>query len=223
MKRRFFTVLSIGIVLLVLASCSTVMPSEYYAPKLSAYIIPEIGVVSRANIGDPLLREGVTSEQNTVLLKVAQGTKGWTAYHPVGEYKLIGSANGFLIYQHDEIITNGWGFGHPQILKDETGIVYAKTNSGKKILPSSDYTITDVVETESDNYEQTLVYTGAEGNILKFTYREFISDMARPAFTIDATYDLSRENVIKFKNVTIEVIEYTNQEITYKLLSGFKN
>ena len=223
MHRKVFSITLIGIILFGLIGCSSLTPTEYYTPELTPYIIPEIGLISKANIGDPLLREGVISEQNTIILRVPQGTKGWTAYHPIGNYTLIGKDGEFLIYQFGTQQPNGWNFVYPQLLKDESGQVYTKTNSGTKFLPEVNYTITNIAETKSDNYEQTLVYTGAEGNILKFTYREFVSDMARPAFTIDATYDLTKDKIIKFKNVTIEVIEYTNQEITYRLLSGFKN
>jgi hypothetical protein len=224
MKKKLTSVLLVGTILFAMVGCSTLAPSEYYIPEVTSYIIPEIGVVNKANIGDPLLKEGKVSEQKMIVLKETNGVLGFTAYHPAGEYRLVGMKNGYSIYEYDQQFENGWTSVYPQILEDESGSVYLKTNSGKKLLSENEYIIKNVVEDASNNYEQTLVYTGAEGNILKFTYREFISDMARPAFTIDATYDLTKDNnIIKFKNVAIEVIDFSNQEITYRLLSGFKN
>lgn len=221
--KRLSLFLIIGIILFALMGCSTLAPSEYFVPEMTAYIIPEIGVVSKASIGDPLLKEGIIYENKMIILKEAKGVIGFTAYHPSGEYNLVGMKDEYSIYQYDERYGNGWAMVYPQILEDERGSVYLNTNSGKKLLPENEYIIKNITEDVSGNYEQTLIYTGAEGNNLKFTYREFISDMARPAFTIDASYDVEKDNVIKFKDVVIEVLEFSNQEITYKLLSGFKN
>ena len=79
------------------------------------------------------------------------------------------------------------------------------------------------VEDSGKDFEQTLIYTGAEGTVLRFTYREFANNTARPAFTIDATYDIENDKVIRFKGASLEVISVDNQSITYKLVSGFKS
>ena len=78
---------------------------------------------------------------------------------------------------------------------------------------------------ESNPYDikQTLIYTGAEGTVLRFTYREFKNNTARPAFTIDAIYDIENDKVIRFKGASLEVISVDNQSITYKLVSGFRS
>jgi len=71
------------------------------------------------------------------------------------------------------------------------------------------------------NYSRQLFYNGKAGNTLKFTYREFIDDMARTAFTQDLQYDLSESNIIGFDGLRVEVIKATNTNITYKILSDF--
>ena len=73
----------------------------------------------------------------------------------------------------------------------------------------------------ADNFQQTLIYTGREKNIVKFTYREFKDNFARPDFTIDVQYDLSMSKDISFKNARIEIIDATNNSITYKVLKNF--
>jgi hypothetical protein len=69
--------------------------------------------------------------------------------------------------------------------------------------------------------EKQLIYNGKSGNTIKFSYREFINDTARPAFSQDLQYDLSESNVIGFKGMRIEVIKATNTNITYKILNDF--
>ena len=53
-------------------------------------------------------------------------------------------------------------------------------------------------------------------------FSEFADGTARPAFTIDATYDMSQDNVIRFKGAVLEIVSYNNQNIKYKVISGFK-
>src|SRR5690606_27655124 len=87
------------------------------------------------------------------------------------------------------------------------------------------YEKTDYFSTLDDskvkNYSRQLFYNGKAGNTLKFTYREFIDDMARPAFTQDLQYDLSESNIIGFDGLRIEIIQANNTSITYKILSDF--
>ena len=64
----------------------------------------------------------------------------------------------------------------------------------------------------------------AIGDILKFTYREFtFYGYARDAFTQDVQYDLKEDPIIGFKGARVEVIEATNREITYKVISYFSD
>lgn len=69
--------------------------------------------------------------------------------------------------------------------------------------------------------KQEFVYNGKSGNTLKFTYREFINDMARPAFTQELQYDLADGNIVGFKGLRIEVVKTTNIDIEYKIISSF--
>jgi hypothetical protein len=89
----------------------------------------------------------------------------------------------------------------------------------------------EVVEEEYSSYTATskalrgeLLYQGAGGGILRFSYREYVDDLARPAFQQEATFDLNREGIteLRFKGAEIQVFEATNNGIRYKVLSGFK-
>jgi hypothetical protein len=89
----------------------------------------------------------------------------------------------------------------------------------------------EVVEEEYSSYTATskvlrgeLLYQGAGGGILRLSYREYVDDLARPAFQQDATFDLNREGTteLRFKGAEIHIFEATNSGIRYKVLSGFK-
>ncbi len=63
-----------------------------------------------------------------------------------------------------------------------------------------------------------LVYTGGNKKAITLTYREFINDLARPAFSQELKYDISEDNVIGFKGARFEVLGASNIEIKFKVL-----
>ena len=77
------------------------------------------------------------------------------------------------------------------------------------------------IEQAGVSFVQEFVYNGRVDNALKFVYREFSGDLARPAFTQEIQYDLDQSRVIGFKMLEIEVLEATNTNIRFKLLRNF--
>lgn len=71
-------------------------------------------------------------------------------------------------------------------------------------------------EKKSDFFIDFLYQGSAKGG-LKFTYREFSNNIARPAFTQDLTYEAESDGtaIIGFKNMRIKVLKATNLNITY--------
>ena len=76
-------------------------------------------------------------------------------------------------------------------------------------------------ELKGVSFIQEFLYNGRVDNALKFVYREFSGDLARPAFTQEIQYDLDQSNTIGFKSLRIEIIEATNTNITFKVLQTF--
>jgi len=72
-------------------------------------------------------------------------------------------------------------------------------------------------------FKRELVYQGAAGGTLRLLYREYANDLARPAFSQEATYDLSPSGptLATFKGAQIEVLEAGNAGIRYRVLRGF--
>lgn len=78
------------------------------------------------------------------------------------------------------------------------------------------------VTTEAeDSLKRQLLYNGKSGTTIHLSYREFIKDMARPAFTQELSYDISDDRIIGFKGARIEVMDANNTSIKYKILNGF--
>lgn len=81
--------------------------------------------------------------------------------------------------------------------------------------------VVDKIVTSQTNFVQELIYNGRSGDTLRFIYRELSDNLLRAAFSQDIQYDLSKSTEIGFKGVRIEVIEASNTNITYKMLSNF--
>jgi hypothetical protein len=85
-----------------------------------------------------------------------------------------------------------------------------------------EYTKRKVIVKNKDYFKQEFIYNGRVGDALKFAYREYINDYARPAFTQDLRYDLSETKIIGFRGLRIEVLNATNTEIQYKVINYFE-
>lgn len=64
-----------------------------------------------------------------------------------------------------------------------------------------------------------LVYSGVSKNTIFVRYREFIDDVARPAFAEDLKYDISQGEIIGYKEARFQILKATNTEIRFKVIS----
>lgn len=86
--------------------------------------------------------------------------------------------------------------------------------------PGIQFKRTTYKEWGEQSFKRELVYTGKSGNTISILYREYMNDMARPAFTQQLSYDLSDGNTIGFKDARFEVIKATNTGIEYRVLKN---
>lgn len=70
----------------------------------------------------------------------------------------------------------------------------------------------------SYNYE--LIYSGKGGNVINITYREYVGNMVKDAFTQNLTYDISKSKIIQFKSTKMEVVSANNSGIQFKVLES---
>lgn len=102
--------------------------------------------------------------------------------------------------------------------KAAPGAVWYETD----ISPPLAYDESEQVLPQSDSFKYELLYQGISKNALKLLYREYVNDFARPAFYQDVIYDLeSKPTTITFRTVRVEVIDADNNQIAYRVLSGF--
>lgn len=77
------------------------------------------------------------------------------------------------------------------------------------------------LDASSEGFRAELVYQGAGGGVLRIGYREFVDDMARPAFSQELTYDLnpSGPTEIAFQGLRIEVVKAGNLKMEYRVFT----
>jgi len=78
-----------------------------------------------------------------------------------------------------------------------------------------------VTHSNGNDFTQELLYSGLSSGELRVTYREFVDDMARPAFSQDASYQYAPGMQVTFKGATIRVLDADNREIVYMVERGF--
>tara|TARA_B100000212_G_scaffold111697_1_gene83134 strand:- start:109 stop:777 length:669 start_codon:yes stop_codon:yes gene_type:complete len=71
-----------------------------------------------------------------------------------------------------------------------------------------------------EGVKKELIYQGIDDETLRFRYREYIQDIVRPAYDQTVEYNISVDNVVSFRGMRILVESATNQDITYKIVSG---
>ncbi|CDO37616.1 hypothetical protein [Novosphingobium sp. KN65.2] len=82
------------------------------------------------------------------------------------------------------------------------------------------YSSTDLEVEREDSLRRVILYQGATSDSLRFSYREFHFDLARPAFTEELT--VPREQfpaMVRIKNMQIEVMAVTGLGLRYRVVS----
>ena len=82
--------------------------------------------------------------------------------------------------------------------------------------------ISDQHADDGKGYKYELVYQGLDDGDIKIAYREYVNNLARPAFTQIVEYELmAEETVIAFKGARISVEAASSNQITYVVQKGF--
>lgn len=210
----------VGISLLTFTSCSQ---KSYAPPKMRSGLVPNLNKVNSVNVGDTVVKQfayfnsfGVEIKDSFIIgdYKFANHTVFKKVSSNKNEPEIFckkvqldkQKAPGMSCVQ--DLDSDGYLDKFDQdILKEK--IPYQKIN-----IPSE----------AANTYMYQLLYHGTENNVLKLTYREFIDNMIRTSFQENVTYTLKNEfpQIIKFRNVSIKIIELDNNVLKYEVLSSFK-
>lgn len=211
---------------LVLSGCAT--PSYNYQSVPKHVSKPPLNTVNTAFVGDKMIEQGIFVD--TEVLQAPANTKISFAYTlTAGNYQKTGQNGKGTYYQAVNNIPNG-GMVQKNPLADPFKVVMLGIDgqlcvvtafNAKNCTSQHQVKQTTVGIVSDSSFQQTLIYSGKVGNKINVGYREFSSNLARPAFNNDVEYDLSESKQIGYKGALLEVIDANNQNITYRLLRNF--
>ncbi len=232
-----FSILIFGLLILLITCCSY---GNYVIPKFndSPTVTPEIGILTTASLGETIITMG--TGHFTKAIRVLNNCskkdyKGGTMHILEGVYQLICKDKLYEYYMPLESNQTYWVniYGeeraetwNSQIRLSSSGEIKVIFKTGS-IVPGNfqevlNYEIIDsIFVSKTNSFQQTMIYNGKSNNIIKFSYREFMDNYARDSFTAEVTYDLSESKIIGYKGFKAEIIEATNSELRYRIISGF--
>jgi len=108
--------------------------------------------------------------------------------------------------------------------KFEQFMVQARKNavSWKDLKTEAAYEQASGIRSESGGFEFELIYEGLSENSVRFTYNEYRDDLTQASFTESIDFNLSdnRGNIISYKGIEVEILDATDEQLTYRVLSG---
>lgn len=87
------------------------------------------------------------------------------------------------------------------------------------------YDVSNQVQADMpEGFKRIALYQGVSKGTVKVSFREFVNDLARPAFTQDVSYDLERDGttLIAFQGLRVRVLRATNAGIEYVVERPFR-
>lgn len=215
----FFSILTTG--------CSSSIPLNSH-PTTEEFTLPPLDKITEVYVGDYMIDEGVKVTDR--YLTVKQTIDGIAYDIGKGDYAHLGTEkNGKMYFSY--ISTNG-GYVSPAPLIDPPFALSTDENKGLcistifvKNAACYKEAQTEIIKKSVDSqsaFQRTLIYNGSVGKKINISYREFSSGNARQAFTNDVEYDMSKSQVINYKGAEIEVVDFDNSSIRYKVKKYFR-
>lgn len=210
---------------LILTGCASQI--KLTEPNNFSTIIPEINTINEVEIGTSLVSKETGYKYKA--LKLLKDTKIKTGYAlrdvKEGEVFINDSyTSKYDLYSSTNLTASGGTYGIALPKSGGNAMTFYKsgvtTTFSKASLPLEHSAILTPIP-KKEYFKQDFIYNGKVGNAIKFTYREYANDLARPAFTQDLQYDLTESNIIGFRALRIEISSATNTKIKYKVLSYY--
>ena len=178
--------------------------------------------MSEVSIGDPLVMQGTKRTINAIRLldstyrSYSAKSDVYLKYAESDLYDMYGAVGGSN--KNGDTIKKKKAGGELCPFQITGGGYTAGFNCFKDV---SHEEIKDYVVRNLNGFQQSLIYNGKIGSKINIGYRESSDDSVRPAFNNNVEYDMSESLTIAYKGAVLEVVDYTNTGIKYKLIRNF--
>lgn len=97
-----------------------------------------------------------------------------------------------------------------------------EVQGGKKLPHPIPYKTSEFIQPTTGSLKQVVIYLGSTKDTLRLSYREFVNDMARPAFTEEYTFPLAASfpQPVAFKGVKLNVSGIDGEGLHYSVVSA---
>lgn len=218
---------------LLLAGCGSPppLPTQTEFGQKSVEHFPPLNTQSTAEIGQNIVSSSSVVRTRSVVIgsdisekvvdpvtaTVRAGTVPLFLSNELGQF--FRDSNATFKWLGETVTTDRVGIFVPHDGKS-SGVIYhftSKFNLGKTPVPVV-FSISE--KWTKDSFKKELVYTGISQNTISIVYREFIDNIARPAFSQELKYDLSQGASIGYKGARFEIVKATNTELIYKVIKA---
>jgi|JI10StandDraft_1071094.scaffolds.fasta_scaffold20558_5 hypothetical protein len=219
------------VALMTLGACAS---ATAVAPRVELIDSPPVAQLARAELGDTILEKGKLSTYEGLRLKneLTWGDGFFLKKFTIspGRLRATHEDKNFLYYRSEAMTSydamigtfpypGGLCVNHANRSVIQAFIQVGVCNITPNVAPDVErLRVTDV---DAPNFRQELIYNGRSGDTIKFLYREFAGDYARAPFSQEVQYDLKDGNTIGFKGARIEIVEATNTNLSYRVVSSF--
>lgn len=211
--------------ILALTGCASQL--KLTEPNNFSETIPQINTMNEVEIGTSLVsKESGYKYKALKLLKKAKIKIGYSSKDVNEGDIFINNSYTPKYYLYTALNTTASGASYGIAFPKSGGkaSTFYKGGAGftfNKVITPLEYEEILTPIPKKEYLKQDFIYNGKVGNAIKFTYREYVNDLARPAFTQDLQYDLTESNIIGFRGLRIEIQSATNIKIQYKVLSYY--
>lgn len=188
-------------------------------PAYSLQTFPVIGVTSTVEVGEELIEQGDAATVDALILR-QDVTIGDMTFKQ-GSYPLAVATEDHRLFNRVNVLRRGKLSSRGKLF------VFARDGSAKKLCASrsacadADYSLGQTTAFSRARPRQVLIYNGKIADKVTLGYREFAKSGGKASSSNDVGYDLSESTTLLYKGARIEVINATNTEITYRVVSGF--
>jgi hypothetical protein len=209
------------------------------AEQVSQKLVMPIGSTLTREIGEPMYESGVISTEVTRIARLdgpaeAEMDQGFRLSLPVGAQKVLsrrsagdlpamcaiaGGTGGAAM-----VLTGGGNVSACLVDTDKNGdfdvAMFERYERYFKLKAAAPYTVVAENKRELDTrgqFRRQLIYQGLAGGVVRVTYREFVRDMARDAFTQELSYELRQDGTAEagFRGLRMRILSASNSGITY--------
>ena len=224
------------VVLLVAGLLSGCVTRTPIVPEVRRFDFPELEEERTAEVGDAVIRTGAVEAWPAMELK--------NKVH-CGDgiiFKRLSVEPGVLVAKEE---APGYTFFYATNVQEYEplsgtvnrigGLAVSKTNASRVFIfsgesnnglakdPAPVYSVfTDEVPA-AGTLQRELIFNGGSASTVKFLYREYSGNLARPPFTQEAQYDLSSGREIGFKGARVEIIDANNTQLRYRVKRKFSD